>query len=72
MEADKIQIQEESEGWSLHIQGTTPRHFSTAAKALTAVREYGVTLAGETGSSVLLVEWFPKTTIGRQVVKALQ
>lgn len=44
----------------------------TATKALAAARERGRLLAGDSGASVVVIEWQPTTAIGRRIVRALQ
>ncbi|MCA9557185.1 MAG: hypothetical protein KC583_01365 [Myxococcales bacterium] len=67
----KVRITERAHGWEMvwpDARETVP----TAAEALAAAQERGRALAGDSGASVVGIEWEPTTAIGRRVVLALQ
>jgi len=67
-----VKINETESGWDLFWPlETQPEHHDSAAEALHAVREMGAVLVGGGISSVLTVEWFTVSSVGRMAVKAI-
>jgi hypothetical protein len=49
-----------------------PDRYDTAAEAFGEIRKLATEIAEREGKSVVIIEWYPATRIGRMVVEALQ
>lgn len=61
-------IREAADGWDVTCEGLTAAHVRSAAEGSALVIEHVRRLPY---SSILTVEWEPRTPIGRQVVRVL-
>lgn len=76
METATAHISETGDRWALRWEGrpSQPQReiYGTAAEALASVRDLGQTLAGVGVNTVYTVQWSTHTSLGRQIVEALQ
>ena len=67
-----VRINEAAEGWDIDWGTGGGEHAETAGEALATVKTMARLLADGGCSTCIVIEWNATTTIGRQVVSALQ
>ena len=73
MKMTTVRISERLNTWELTSEAAAIRHFGSAAAALAAVKAESSARVGQTGvSESVVIDWYPVTLIGRQVVRSLQ
>jgi hypothetical protein len=75
MKTARVSIRQTTVGWDVLYDDAVddvPTTFGSAAEALAAVRKSDAMLARAGVSTVRVVDWYPRTKLGRIVVEALQ
>jgi hypothetical protein len=61
-------VEGDTDGWDVYFEGSPVRHVETATRALVAATDEA---AAFPFSSIMTIEWEPRTPIGRVVVKVV-
>ena len=68
----RVRIAELDKGWKVYMPNQEPAVINTAYEALKYVKDIAQSEADKGVSSIQVIEWETITTIGYQVVKAIQ